>query len=427
MTAYVFRPSRLKNGKRIYFRTYSGRYRRPGDTKVTTVALHVTDRDVAKRKLRELIRDVEREEIGISVPKRMRVAAETALVGHITAYCADLRARRRDSEYVATTERRLRKLIADCNWRRLIDVTAESFQTWRAKQPWGPKTLNDYRAAIFGLFAWLQKTGRVEENPLKLVEKAETRGNERRKRRAFTLEELGALVNVSGEYRLAILTDYYTGLRRGELEQLEWGDVQTSAGKTFIVVRASTTKNHEAKRCYLPSWFASELLQSKPGSAAEGDRMFQPGKIPSIWAFRTLLKRAAIPYKDAQGRQADFHALRKTLNTHLAQNAVDPHVRKEIMRHSELRLTLDVYTDKPMLPIAEAIEKLPVFLKQLEDAHLDALVPGFSGHKLSHAGKAESTELDAQVIQDEERRRTLALTDTTEQSCEKSCLARTRT
>src|ERR1700680_3478644 len=98
---------------------------------------------------------------------------------------------------------------------------------------------------MFGLFAWLQTAGRVEENPMKLVEKAETRGNERRKRRAFTLEELGALVSVSGGYRLAILTDYYTGLRRNELAQVEWGDVLTSASRTFIVPRASTTENHE--------------------------------------------------------------------------------------------------------------------------------------------------------------------------------------
>lgn len=426
MTAYVFRPSRRKNGKLVQSRMYSGRYRRPSQTQITTVSLHVTDRDVAERKLRELIRDIEREEIGVSVPKRMRVAAETALVGHITAYCADLRARRRASEHVATTERRLKKLSADCNWGRLIDVTAESFQTWRAPQSWAPKTLNDYRAAMFGLFAWLQKTGRVEENPMKLVEKVETRGNERRKRRAFTLEELGALVGVSGEYRLAILGDYYTGLRRNELAQVVWSDVRAAAGRTFIVVRASTTKNHEAKRCYLPSWFARELLQAKPSGARAGDRIFPRGSIPSIWVFRSLLKRAAIPYKDDQGRQADFHALRKTLNTHLALMAVDPQTRQEIMRHSDIKLTLDTYTDKGMLPVAEAIEKLPVFLKQL-NAHPCAHNPDFSGHELSRADKATSENEDSQAVQDEEPRQQLALTDTTEQNCEESCLARTRT
>ena len=69
MTAYVFRPKRRKNGKVVQRRTYSGRYRRPGETKHTTIPLHVTDKAVAEAKLRQLIRDIEQEEIGIAVPK----------------------------------------------------------------------------------------------------------------------------------------------------------------------------------------------------------------------------------------------------------------------------------------------------------------------------------------------------------------------
>ena len=199
MTAYVFRPSRLKNGKLVYSRTYSGRYRRPGEVKLSTVALHVTDKQTAEAKLRRLIQEIEREEIGIVVPKRIRVAAETALRDHIKGYCADLAGRRRAAEYIATMEARQTKLASDCGWKRLIDVTAESFQAWRSKQNLGPKTLNEYLAAMCGLFAWLQKAGLVEHNPLKVVGRAETRGKERRKRRAFTPEELGAVVSVGSQ------------------------------------------------------------------------------------------------------------------------------------------------------------------------------------------------------------------------------------
>ena len=427
MTAYVFRRSRLRNGKRIYLRTYCGRYRRPGQAKLTTVSLHVTDKAVAEQKLRQLIRDIEKEEIGIAVPKRVRIAAETPLLDHINAYCADLAGRQRAPEYVATIRARQMKLAIDCGWKRLIDVTAESFQAWRSKQKWGPKTLNDYLAAISALFTWLKKAGLVEQNPLKLVGKSETRGKERRRRRAFTPAELAAVIAVAGTYRLAILTAYYTGLRRRELSHLEWGDVQTNADGVFVVPRASTTKNHESKRCYLPGWFGRELVQSRQHGACTGDLMFPHSSIPSIWAFRTLLKRAGVPYKDDQGRQADFHALRRSLNTHLAQNSVDPHVRKEIMRHSELRLTLDVYTDKPMLPLADAIEKLPVFIKDQKCSHLDAHNPDFSGHAPSLAGTSHSKEHASQIVETKESRHVPALTGTVEHESEKSCLARTRT
>src|SRR5262249_38765462 len=152
-------------------------------------------------------------------------------------------------------------------------------------------------------------------------------------------------------------------------------DVLRKPDGTFIVVRAATAKNRLTKALYVPAWFARELVRSKPTGAAECDLVLPADKVPSIWAFRTLLKRAGVPYKDLSGRQADFHAIRRSLNTHLAQNGVDAHTRKEIMRHSDLRLTLDVYTDSTALPTAAAIDKLPIFALLQENAQIDAHIP----------------------------------------------------
>lgn len=127
---------------------YSGRYRMPGDLKRTIVALHTSDRQVAETKLRDLIRDIEKEEMGIAVPKRMRTAADTPLLDHIKAYCADLAAQGCSPEHVAIVKARQTKLTGDCGWKRVIDITAESFETWRAQQKLGAKTLNDYLSAM---------------------------------------------------------------------------------------------------------------------------------------------------------------------------------------------------------------------------------------------------------------------------------------
>jgi hypothetical protein len=145
-----------------------------------------------------------------------------------------------------------------------------------------------------------------------------------------------------------------------------------------------------------------------------------------MFVFQGLLKKASIEYKDAQGRQADFHALRRSLNTHLAQNSVDPHIRKEIMRHSELRLTLDVYTDKGMLLVAAAIEKLPIFLESGPNAQIDSLNPDFSGHDQSSAGKDNAERKFLQDAQNESSRRDLALSGTSGQNTEKHSRGRIR-
>ena len=319
MTAYVFRPSRRKGGKVHKSRLYSARYKLPGQTKATTIALHVSDRQVAEAKLHEMVRELEREAVGICTPRRVRLAGQCGIEQHVKAYCSDLRARRKDEDYVTTVEKRLTKLVTECEWERIGDVTAESFQMWRERQKFAAKTLNDYLAAASALFGWLIRNEIASRNPLARVGKVDVRGNERLKRRAFTPEEFASVIAVAGEYRLALLTAYYTGLRRSEVSQLRWADVLRKAEGTFLMVRAAIAKNRLTKALYVPGWFARELMCSKPTVAAECDLVLPPDKLPSIWAFRTLLKRAGVPYKDSLGRQADFHAIRRSLNTHLAQ------------------------------------------------------------------------------------------------------------
>jgi integrase len=138
------------------------------------------------------------------------------------------------------------------------------------------------------LFGWLIRNEIASRNPLARVGKVDVRGNERLKRRAFTPEEFASVIAVACEYRLALLTAYYTGLRRGELSHLQWADVLRKAEGTFIIVRAATAKNRLTKALYVPRWFARELERSKPAGASEGDLILPAGKVPSIWAFRTF-------------------------------------------------------------------------------------------------------------------------------------------
>ena len=55
-----------------------------------------------------------------------------------------------------------------------------------------------------------------------------------------------------------------------------------------------------------------------------------------------------------------FHSLRKTLATQLAKSNVAPRVAMEVMRHSDLRLTMNVYTDSGQLPTSDVVDVLPV-------------------------------------------------------------------
>ena len=60
--------------------------------------------------------------------------------------------------------------------------------------------------------------------------------------------------------------------------------------------------------------------------------------------LRVDLAAAEIPYADAEGRVADFHALRHTFITNLARAGVHPSDAQALARHSTITLTMDCYT-----------------------------------------------------------------------------------
>jgi hypothetical protein len=90
-------------------------------------------------------------------------------------------------------------------------------------------------------------------------------------------------------------------------------------------------------------------------------------------------------------------------------------------------VTLDVYTDKGMLPMAAAVEKLPMFPLQLADAQSLRNNPDFSGHSVASTGVEKLVGEDSQIPETEECVHTNAQSGIIGQTTEDGCLARTRT
>ena len=87
------------------------------------------------------------------------------------------------------------------------------------------------------------------------------------------------------------------------------------------------------------------------------DRVFKDG-VPRCVTLKKDLKAAGIQYIDESGRYADFHALRYTFNTWLQTNGVPPRMAQELMRHSDRRLTDQVYLDTTLLPLQETMRSI---------------------------------------------------------------------
>jgi len=404
MMRFVYQKSVKRKGKKAKSRMWYGKYRLPRDTRITYVALETTDKRIADRRLDEIITQTEREREGILAPKSMRDGAQRAMKEHLADWIADEKRRGRVRRYWHLVELRINKLIAACSWSRPRDVSADSFTRWRSGATGSAKTLNDYLDAAMAVLNWMKRNGRIASNPLEVVGKVETRGKAKVQRRAFTDDEMKRLLDVAGKRRIVYLLAVHTGLRRRELFLLRWSDVVLDTPRPFLRVRAATTKNKRDAVIRLVDEAAEELRRLRPESVNGSARVLR-GLMPLMRTFKADLAAADIPFTDGQGRRADFHALRVTLATNLSRGGVSPRVAMEIMRHSDIKLTMKNYTDVSALPLVEAMDHLPRFLPTeplrmtgTEWAQIRAHDAVAGGHVLSRHDRTTSGAGGSQVV-----------------------------
>jgi integrase len=311
------------------------------------------------------------------------------LAEHVKDWIAELRQLGRDDMYVAPCRARMERLADECEWKVLADISADSFCKWREtarsnadhnrkEKPAGdadkpmlsPQAMNHYLATLVTFCRWCVKRKRVAANPIIDVEKVDETGESRRERRALSAEELTRLLDVVPDhYRLAYQLLMATGLRRAELLALRWGDMKLNAPHPFIQLRAENTKGKRDDVVPLRADLA-ELLRNAKGDADDTDPVVKV--LPRVPTHKTYLTAAKIPFEDDRGRRADLHSLRHSYGTLLSKGGVSPREAMSLMRHTDLRLTMKVYTDPRVFDLAGAVEKLPLQFGNRPDAEANA-------------------------------------------------------
>jgi integrase len=228
---------------------------------------------------------------------------------------------------------------------------------WRSRRrKLAPKTLNEYLAAFSAFLSWLVSVGRAAGNSLSSIQKADTRGRQTVTRRAFNFEELRRLCEIEGR-GLVYAFAAFTGLRRAEIKALRWSDLVLDGDVPRVLIRASTAKNRKNAAIPLHSELATALRNFRTTSRDISGLVFSP--FPKMPTLNRDLVRCGIKKTDSSGRTVDFHAFRVTFATLLNLAGVSPRVAMGLMRHSDMRLTHNVYTDTTALPYKTEIEKLP--------------------------------------------------------------------
>ena len=97
---------------------YSGRYRLSGEFQDTTIALGVSDKQVAESKLRKLVQELEREGEGLIPPSKLRDGLQMPFSGLVEEYVAELNRLGRNEKYVMGVRKQLETLGEGCRGAR---------------------------------------------------------------------------------------------------------------------------------------------------------------------------------------------------------------------------------------------------------------------------------------------------------------------
>jgi len=312
------------------------------------------------------------------------VAASKPLTEHLEDWQADLQAKGNTKQHVALTAKRAETVIGGCAFRYFADIQAARVQRFLAdlregEGGLGARSSNGYLAAVKQFCKWMVREGRAGETPLDHLRRMNIEVDKRLRRRALTLDEIRQLLKaardgeslygMSGQdremtYRVAL----ETGLRWSELCCLRRESFDLVSAPPTVTVEAGYSKHRR-----------EDTLPLRESTAAALSTYLRP-RMPTEKAFpmpkskagaeilREDLKAAGIPYRDSSGRVADFHALRHTFITNLANSGVHPSTAQRLARHCDVNLTLSHYTHSTLERQSEAVERLPDIGPQAEVA-----------------------------------------------------------
>ena len=240
---------------------------------------------------------------------------------------------------------------------RIQDVQPRPVELWLRDLPLSPKSKTHVRSLVHGLVEFAMWAGMLEisRNPVSLVRNI---GATRkvRKARSLTAEQFHALLKELHEpFATMALLSVCLGLRISEALAVRWSDVdwlgsRLSIRRGIVNQIVDDVKTQGSAKTFNLAGELLELLkswkQSSEFSAPEDwifASPFKLGRLPySYTCTRQQLERAS---KSAGIGHISSHAFRHTYRSWLDAVKTPIAVQQKMMRHTDIRTTMNVYGD----------------------------------------------------------------------------------
>jgi integrase len=203
--------------------------------------------------------------------------------------------------------------------------------TWESD--WAPATVNRYRALVSLVFRLGIESGKVKDNPARLVKHRQENNARVRWLSGEEDARLRAFVETTCPQHIPELDlALHTGMRLGEMYSMTWENVNTSR-KVLTIPRS---KNGETRHVPLNSTALRALAELRKRGDGTGpvirNREGEPLAGPRYW-FEPALRKAKV-------RSFSWHCLRHTFASRLVMVGVDLRTVQELMGHKSISMTV---------------------------------------------------------------------------------------
>jgi integrase len=219
-------------------------------------------------------------------------------------------------------------------------------------KPVTKRTVNIEVSSIKTFLSRAVKWDLLAYNPIKDV--GNLKEDDSKRIRALTEEEVHKLLDAAnGWFKPVLIAALYTGLRMGELANLEWNDIDLK--RRIIMIRRkpgwhpkSSGRKIRERNVAISEWLADFLREHKKNSRGKDNRVFhnKDGEQLKPGVRKTLMRLTArCGFPDV----TQFHALRHTYATHFIEACKDLSVAQQQLGHADIRTTMrysDVTEDR---------------------------------------------------------------------------------
>jgi integrase len=245
----------------------------------------------------------------------------------------------------------IKHLIAYFGEHRLRDIKPmliEHYRRERLAQSRTPATVNREVACLKHIFSLSVKNRRASSNPAKSVRML--REDNIVTRVISRADEAKIIENAASHVRAIVICALETGMRRGEVLNLQWSQVNLHGG----LITVERTKTGRTREIPISPRLRTVLDECRRRFVEGHVFRFDDGEsmVDIKNGYKAALRRAGLSEKRFR-----FHDLRHTFATRLAESGVDLFTIKELLGHSTI-VTTQRYAHPGRDAKQEAIRKL---------------------------------------------------------------------